>query len=189
MRPILTAGVAATIAVLTLFPSAAQSDLLGVPGPISFQGKDYALAWTSQPSAGYVKQEYVPDGQDVELYQDMILAEAVSGELTPMDAAAAQIQSLEARGGSDPVLNYDLIQNEATGEVLLDFLISDLSADPVVVEWNAYRYRALDAGAGVALIGISRRSYGEDGATSFMPAWARCGARRSMRWPYCCFPL
>lgn len=82
-RPILTASVAATIAVLTLVPSGAQSDLLGVPGPIALQSDDYALAWTSQPSVGYVKQEYVPDGQDVELYQDMILVEAVSGELPP----------------------------------------------------------------------------------------------------------
>lgn len=168
MRPILTTTAAAALAILTLIPSVAQSDLLGVPGPISFQGEDYALAWSSQPSDTYFKQEYVPEGQKVEAYQDMILVEAVTGAVTPMEAAAAQIQTLEARKGSDPVVNYDVMQNEATGEVLLDFLVSDLAADPVVVEWNAYRYQALGDGEGVALVAISRRGYGEDGATSFM---------------------
>ena len=168
MRPIQTTTLAAAIAVLTLMPIAAQSDLLGLPGPISFQGEDYTLAWTSRPSDNYVKQEYVPAGQQVETYRDMILVEAVTGALTPIDAAASQIQSLEVRKGVDPVLNYELIRNDAAGEVLLDFLISDLEADPVIVEWNAYRYQALGDGEGVALVGISRRGYGEDGAKSFM---------------------
>jgi hypothetical protein len=66
------------------------------------------------------------------------------------------------------VANYDIRQNEATGEVLLDFLVSDLAADPVVVEWNGYRYAPLAEGEGVALFAISRRGYGEDGARSFM---------------------
>ncbi|WEJ34633.1 hypothetical protein [Devosia sp. SD17-2] len=176
LRPILTTSIAAAIAVLSLLPSAAQSDLLGVPGPIAFQGESYALAWTSQPSAGYFKQEYLPNGQEAEVYRDMILVEAVSGELTPMDTAAAQIQHLEGRKASDPMLNYDLIQNDTTGEVLLDFLISDLQANPAIVEWNAYRYQTLGKGKGVALIGISRRGYGQDGATSFMTG---LGAMRS----------
>ena len=176
MRPILTTTGVAAIAALMLMPSSAQSDLLGVPGPIPFQGEEYALAWTSQPSENYFKQEYVPAGQQVETYQDMILVEAVFGALTPMDGAASQVQSLEARKGVDPVLNYDLMRNDTTGEILLDFLVSDLEADPVIVEWNAYRYQTLGDGEGVALVGISRRGYGQDGATSFMSG---LGAMRS----------
>jgi hypothetical protein len=176
LRPILITTGAAAIVVLMLMPSSAQSDLFGVPGPISFQGEDYVLAWTSQPSENYVKQEYVPTSQRVETYQDMILVEAVIGALTPMDAAASQISSLEARKGVDPVLNYDLMRNDATGEVLLDFLVSDLEADPVIVEWNAYRYRALEDNEGIVLVAISRRGYGEEGATSFMSG---LGAMRS----------
>jgi hypothetical protein len=167
---------AATLAIITAMPSAAQSDQLGVPGPLSFQSQDYALAWTSQPSDTYFKQEYVPDGQDVETFEDMIFVEAVVGTLAPMDAATVQIQSLEARKGSDPVVNYDVLQNEASGEVLLDFVISDLQANPVVVEWNAYRYLPLADGEGVVLVGISRRGYGEEGATAFMSG---LGAMRS----------
>jgi len=176
LRPILKTSVAAAITILAALPIAAQSEMLGVPGPISFKGEDYALAWTSQPSDNYVKQEYVPEGQGVENYEDMILVEALTGKMTPMEAAATKVQSLEARKGRDPVLNYDVLQNDATGEVLLDFLVSDLEANPIIVEWNAYRYRPLPNGEGVVLMGISRRGYDEAGAASFMTG---LGAMRS----------
>lgn len=155
---------------LMAMPLAAQTERLGIAGPIAFQGEDYALAWSAQPSAGYYKQEYVPDGDMVEAYEQMFLVEAVTGPLSPRDAAASQVQTLEARRGADPVLNYQLMQNEAAGEVLLDFLISDLKADPVVIEWNAYRYVSLTSGEGVALFAISRRGYGDDGARAVMAA-------------------
>lgn len=167
-------AIAATL--LLAAPALAQSDQVGVPGPISFEDRAYELAWTAQPSDNYFKQEYVPEGQSVETYSEMILVEAVAGAITPMQAAALQVQSLEARRGSDPVFNYDIIQNEATGEVLLDFLVSDLAADPVVIEWNAYRYVPLAEGEGVALFAVSRRGYGEEGARRFMGG---LGAMRS----------
>ncbi|GHD24342.1 hypothetical protein ACFOEZ_10200 [Tianweitania populi] len=56
------------VAALTMLAShvAAQDadkvDRLNVPGPITFQNKSYSLAWSSEPSENYIKQEYVPAG-------------------------------------------------------------------------------------------------------------------------------
>ncbi|MFC3704715.1 hypothetical protein ACFOOL_08080 [Devosia honganensis] len=163
---------------LLVAPALAQQadDMLGVPGPISFQEQDYVLSWTSRPNPDYIKQEYVPQGQTVETYSEMILIETVVGAITPIQAAALQVQSLDARKGTDPVVNHQIMQNEASGEVLLDFVVSDLSVDPVVVEWNAYRYAALPGSEGVMLFAVSRRGYGQDGATQFMSG---LGALRS----------
>lgn len=163
---------------LLVAPALAQQadDMLGVPGPISFQERDYVLSWTSRPTPDYIKQEYVPQGQTVEAYSEMILIETVVGAITPIQAAALQVQSLDARKGTDPVVNHQIMQNEASGEVLLDFVVSDLSVDPVVVEWNAYRYAALPGSEGVMLYAVSRRGYGQDGATQFMSG---LGALRS----------
>lgn len=163
---------------LLVAPAPAQQadDMLGVPGPISFQEQDYVLSWTSRPTPDYIKQEYVPQGQTVEAYSEMILIETVVGAITPIQAAALQVQSLDARKGTDPVVNHQIMQNEASGEVLLDFVVSDLSVDPVVVEWNAYRYAALPGSEGVMLYAVSRRGYGQDGATQFMSG---LGALRS----------
>ena len=80
---------------------------------------------------------------------------------TPQSAAADMVAGLEQRKGSDPVVNFELLSNEATGEIILDFLLSDSSS----VEWNAYRY--VPHGEGLALFAISRRGYG-DGATEFI---------------------
>ena len=176
MSRLYLAAIASFISAIAMTPAAAQSDRLGVPGPLSFMGQDYNLVWTSKPSEDYVKQAYIPAEQKVETFTDMILVEAMAGSLTPMQAAAAQIQSIEGRKPDDPVVNFEVIENKARGEVILDFVVSDLKADPIVVEWNAYRYRPLSKGDGVALFAVSRRGYGEEGARAFL---GRLGTMRS----------
>ena len=162
------------IVVLTGFiapPANAQAveDMLGVPGPVDFQGTDFVLAWNSRPVPNYTKQEYVPAGETPERFNQMFMIEADT-MASPEAAAAAQVDMLEKRKGSDPVVNYDLIRNDATGEIILDFLMSDAGTGTVIVEWNAYRYAPLARSGGVALYAISRRGYGEDGARAFLKA-------------------
>lgn len=164
-------------AVLILFtaPALAQSgdktERLGVPGPISFEGQDYALAWTSHPSADYFKQEYLPAGQAVENYTHMFILEALTSGITPRDAAGAQIASLDKRKATDPLVFYDAIVNEASGDVILDFLVSATGQDgKLIVEWNGYRYSPYKgAKSGIVLYAISRRAYGDD-AKAFVTA-------------------
>lgn len=143
-------------------PASAQSvtDMLGVPGPVSFQDTEFALAWTSRPFPHYFKQEYVPAGEQPERFNQMFMIEA-DISATPEAAAAAQVDMLNKRKGSDPVVNYDLIRNDATGEIILDFVLSDSSTGTTIVEWNAYRYTPLNKTGGVALYAISRRGYGD----------------------------
>lgn len=149
-------------------PASAQSveEMLGVPGPVRFQDTEFALAWSSRPSHDYIKQEYVPAGEQPEHFNQMFMIEA-NTSATPQAAAAAQVDMLKQRKGSDPVVNYALIRNDATGEIILDFLMSDSSGGEVIVEWNAYRYAPLGKAGGVALFAISRRGYG-DGAKPFL---------------------
>jgi len=136
-------------------------EALGVPGPIEFMGDAYALSWTSHPAPDYFKQEYLPEGQQSGSYTAMFMIDAVTSEATPQAAANGQIAGLEQRKATDPMVNYSQITNAETGEVVLDFLLSDSSGDTHILEWNAYRYAKL--GDGVALYAISRRAYGDDG--------------------------
>lgn len=154
-------------------PANAQaSDHLGVPGPIELDGTAYALAWSAQPAAGYIKQEYVPAGQSVERYDEMLLVETVCCAIGVMDAVAAQATMLNERKEADPLVNMDIIQNEASGEALLDFLISGRDAQGgLIVEWNAYRYAPHaqgDGDSGVLLFGVSHRAYGDEAARTFL---------------------
>lgn len=167
----LTAALLTTM--ITVAPAMAQvTDHLGVPGPIEFDGTAYVLIWSSQPEAHYTKQEYLPAAQTLESYEQMLLIETVTGSLGVMDAVRAQVEMLNQRRQTDPLVNLDLIQNEASGEALLDFIVSDFDAEgSVIVEWNAYRYAPLadeDGNAGLLLFGVSHRAYGEVEARHFL---------------------
>lgn len=165
MSPLRLAAVA--IAALWFSTSAlAQQDVIGLPGPIDFEGTRFELAWTSQPSPVFAKQEYLPAGQAFENYEEMFFVDVLTGDATPLSAAEALSQALERRRATDPLVNYDLIANPRTGEYILDFTLSDTSTGAIVVEWNAYRYVPNDEG--VALFAISRRGYGDEGTAAFI---------------------
>nr|WP_295889328.1 hypothetical protein [uncultured Devosia sp.] len=153
----------AAVAIVSLalaLPATAQEEALGIPGPIVFEETSFDLAWTSHPSEAYYKQEYLPAGEAVDSYNQMFMVDVLVEGATPESAAADMIAGLKERQASDPVVNYDMIANEATGELILDFLLSDSSSGTVIVEWNAYRY--VPYGDGLMLFAISRRGYDDD---------------------------
>lgn len=141
--------------------AADNADRIGVPGPIRFGDTDFALQWTSNPSPGLYKQEYVPAGQRVERYASMVLIDVrpLGGDVA--QTARAMIGQIDARKTSDPVANFDVIVNDAGDEVLLDFVLSASDASGAIVEWNAYRYFPGPGGQGTTMLGISRRAYGD----------------------------
>lgn len=159
-------------AALWLAPVQAQTtDHLGLPGPITLGGDSFALAWSSRPADNYIKQEYLPAGETPDSYSRMVLVETITG-VAVMDAVRAQADTLARRKETDPLVNMEVIRNEATGEALLDFIVSSRNeAGEYVVEWNAYRYAPLAAeedGPGVMLFGISHRASGNDAAKTFL---------------------
>ncbi len=154
------------------FACAQTRDYLNVPGPFSFGEDTYDLAWSARPSAKYFKQEYVPAGQQVETYTKMLLVDFLEGGITVNDVVTAQVAKIKARQGVDPLVHMAIARNGSTGEVLLDFLMSDKDKNGAdIVEWDAYRYaRAKNAEGktGVELFGVSLRAYGNDNATAFL---------------------
>lgn len=154
--------------IMMATPAAAQVvDYLGVPGPIELGGKSYELAWSSKPSETYTKQEYVPAGQKVETYSQMVLVERVTGDVKVIDVVRSQMDMLEKRKGTDPLVHYEILQKNATKEVVLDFLVSakDTKGE-YVIEWNLYRYAPMKSG--VLLFAVSHRAYGNDNAKAFL---------------------
>lgn len=143
----------------------AQEDAVGAPGPFVLEGESFELAWTSHPTDTYYKQEYVPEGQSVEAYEQMFMVDVQTDGTSVGEAAGSMVDGLKQRQATDPVVNFALIENEATGEIILDFLLSDDSSGTVIVEWNAYRYVSLEDG--VAMFGISRRGY-DEGASELL---------------------
>lgn len=140
---------------------------LSVPGPLHLDGQQYHFAWSSHPTPDFYKQEYLPAGQTLERYRQMLVLDLLAVDAAPAALAAAKIGELNARRQADPLVNHDLVVRQDGSAALLDFVLSapDAQGD-LVVEWNAYRYQALPEG--VLLFGISRRAYGHEEARRFL---------------------
>ncbi len=141
-------------------------DYLSIPGPVVFGDTSFELAWSAHPNANYYKHEYLPSGQTLEKFNEMVIIEVITGDLTLEEAVNTKVKELANRKNTDPYANYDVIENPKTGEFILDFIVSDSNGNEAnIAEWNAYRYVKLQDKSdktGVMLFAISRRAYGDE---------------------------
>jgi hypothetical protein len=150
-------------------PAPAQDavDRIGVPGPLTLEGADFALAWSAHPNARYYKQEYLPAGQSLTAYTRMVIVEVIEAGTSVKSALASQVAMLNKRKATDPLVNFAVIQNDKTGEALLDFVLGGRdAAGRTITEWNAYRYAPF--GQGVMLLAVSHRAYGDEDGMTFL---------------------
>jgi hypothetical protein len=151
-----------------VYGQAKVKDYLTVPGPISFDNINYDLSWSSHPSDNYFKHEYLPKGDDAEKYKKMILIEFIEGGFKAKDAVNAKVSELKELKKTNPVVNYEVIENKQLGESILDLLVSENTPDGKhvsIVERNVYRFKKVEDASGrkgILLFGISIRAYGDD---------------------------
>ncbi|MBC7936466.1 MAG: hypothetical protein H7Y86_14045 [Rhizobacter sp.] len=162
--PLLIAMLLSSI-ITTAQSAKTYPDLLTVPGPVSFEGMSYKLAWSSHPTATYYKQEYLPAGDALAKFTSMLMLELVIADMTIKDIVAAKVDELKAMKASNPIVNYEMFQKD--GEYILDFLLSANEADGksiAVIERNVYRYKTFtdkSGKKGVLLFSVSTRAYGK----------------------------
>lgn len=113
----------------------------------TFQNITYNLSWSVKDKNHY-KQEYLRTNDTLSNFNKMIFVDVLLTDVRIKEIVLAKMQEIEKRKGSDPVANYQLIENEKTGEFLLDFLIS--KGD--LYEWNAYRYKTINTNKGKAVV-------------------------------------
>jgi hypothetical protein len=114
---------------------------------ILFEKEIYSIAWSNSNNV-YYKQEYIRTKDKLESFNKMITIDVLVTDLFAKDVVAKKISEIEARKGKDPVANYQLIENEQTGEFILDFLMSEGD----LYEWNAYRYKTINTNKGKAVL-------------------------------------
>jgi hypothetical protein len=159
-----------TFGLLTQSPQTGIVDRLGVKGPLKFGDNEFSIEWTNKPNDTYYIQEYLPDGQKIESFKEMLTIQLFNTDIKVEDAVKQKVQELNLRKKTDPVCNYLVNENPVTNEYLVDFLLSDIKDDRVqTVEFNVYRYKQITIGDRQAILvySYSRRSYGNK-ATSFL---------------------
>jgi hypothetical protein len=155
----------ATLLMAFTNDSAAPTDRLGVPGPLTFGSTAYNLAWTTKPSATYYVQEYLPKGEKSADFKQMLALHLLSQNTDVKSVAGLKVKELEARKQSDVICNYQVITSPDNKEIILDFLLSqNMEGSQGIAEFNVYRYKQVALGAGktgILLYAYSKRGYGK----------------------------
>lgn len=142
-------------------------DRLGIKS-ISFDNKQYPLSWSSHPAELYYKQEYVAKGAIATKYNTMILVDVLLGDKSLKEIVSAKIAELKQQQAANPMVNYQVFDNAAKGEYMIDFLLSANAPDGKtmsIVERNVYRYTTFtdrSGKKGIPLFGVSTRGYGKN---------------------------
>lgn len=134
---------------------------LNATNEISFNGTTYKLAWTAFNGENYYKQEYIPEDNKIEAYEEMIFIDYIMENSRAEVIVNEKIKEINNRKQTDPIANYQLIYNEKKKEYLLDFSLSQVNNNNQVsiVEWNAYRVQDDIANKAVLIYALSKRSY------------------------------
>ncbi len=141
-------------------------DNIGVPGPLTFNKTSFKLAWSDKPNDGYFIQEYLPAGETVTDFKNMLTIHFFKKEVWVKDAVAQKVEELNARKKTDIVCNYQVNESPDGKELMVDFLLSEGSAEELsVIEFNVYRYKQVvfgDKKSGIVVYAFSKRAYGND---------------------------
>lgn len=187
-HPLCRALLGATLAWASFLPYPAAAavaaelpvERLGVPGPLDFDEEKFVLAWSSHPSPGLYKQEYLPAGEKPEHYNSMFVLDVRLTGAEPAQMATGMIELLKQRKqAGDPLVSHELQISPDGRQLVLDFFLSTVDADgQMILEWNIHRYVPNAHGQGSTLIGISRRGYGDEQIRALLDGLKRTRQRQ-----------
>lgn len=140
---------------------------LGIQTPISVQKNNYRLSWSAHPDASLYKQEYLITGDNFLKYKSMVSLDFVLTESTVDQAVDTKLRELDDLKRTNPIVQYNIISNAATGEKIIDCLIGNNAADEQnnLVERDVFRFKAVKTKSGqrgILLFMVSNRKYGPE---------------------------
>lgn len=141
-------------------------DGIGVKGPLEFNNTRFTLAWTDRPHSKYYIQEYLPDGESVESFTQMLSIHVFDADITVQEAVAQKVAELTERKITDPTCRYEVHETSDSKEMIVDFLLGESMDDIMTItEFNVYRFKEIAISRkkkGIMVYAYSKRAYGED---------------------------
>lgn len=146
-------------------------DRIGIKGPLKFAKTDYKLVWTAKPNDNYFVQEYLPEGEKLESFNQMLTIHLFNMDIKTKDAVGQKVKELIERKKTDPVCNYQITESPDGKEYIVDFLLGESKEDKMtIVEFNVYRFKQIEItkkNKAIIVYAFSKRSYG-DNITPFL---------------------
>ena len=146
-------------------------DRLNVKGPLSFGDASFKLFWTAKPKETYYIQEYLPEGETLNSFSQMLTINLFVSDIGVKNAVNQKINELTNRKKTDKVCNYEVSESPDGKEFIVDFLLSESKDNQMnIVEFNVYRYKQIDiesAKKAIVVYAYSKIAYGKE-ITSFL---------------------
>ncbi len=150
--------------------SNAVRDWLGVSGPLQFGNTSFSLAWSDKPNETYYVQEYLPRGENMDHFNQLLTVNLFDRPVGTEDAARQKVAELVERKKTDANCNYAVSRSKDGKEYVVDFILSQGAGNAAIIEFNIYRYKQIETADGKAALMVyaySKRSYG-DKITAFL---------------------
>ena len=158
------------LVLLAQIESLAQVDKIGVAGPLKYNSTLFRLAFADKSNGNYYVQEYLPPGDSLGSFHNMMSIFLLVDTLSVRQAVKQKIAELDKRKKEDPVCRYELNESPDGKEIMVDFVLAQANGDKIsIVEFNIYRYKqvALYKGKKALMIyAYSKRGY-DDGVKPF----------------------
>jgi hypothetical protein len=121
---------------------------------IQFNQQKFHLVWSAHPTLNYYKQEYILQDETLDSFNKMVIVEVIVNNADIESMVETQVSTIKKIKEHDPVANYQLLENSAANEYLLDFVIHHDG----IYEWSAYKYMPYGK-KGTVLFGFVIRSF------------------------------
>ncbi len=132
--------------------------------PIEYCGTEYYLAWSDKDQDSFFLQEYLPKGESLDHFNQMVTVWVLFIDAPPpLDAIKYQIMELEQNKKTDPIIDYKVTNYK--GEYILEFIVSDSDKGELsTVELNIqyYKQMTINGKNATVLCYYACRAYGDD---------------------------
>ncbi|WP_146739550.1 hypothetical protein [Flavobacterium aciduliphilum] len=146
-------------------------DRIGVSGPIHFQNTVFLLAKSYKPDENTYIQQYIPENELLNKFNQMMTVQVVVTNTSIHDAATTKINELIIRKQTDNLCNYTLSPSQDGRQLVLDYVISTENKMGLSqIEFNMYRYVKItlqNKRKVILLYSYTRRGYGTQAESVF----------------------
>jgi hypothetical protein len=144
---------------------------LGVNENLEFNNTTYKLSWTAKPNDNYIIQEYLPEGESLDHFNQMMTIHLFLTDIKCKDAVYKKVNELITRKKYDSTCNYQVNESVDGKEFLIDFLLGENKDNKMtIVEFNVYRYKQIQISSkqnAIIVYAYTKRGYGNDITTFF----------------------
>ncbi len=152
-------------ALLVSFTANTTKDYLNLETPLEYNDTEFYLAWSDQPRHNYYVQEYLPEGEKLENFNQMMHMNLFLTDLSVKETVQVKIKELKERKKTDGVCNFEVNISPDKKEMIVDFMLSESEGGYTkIVEFNIYHYSKVEINGeeAIAMFAYSRRGYGDD---------------------------